>query len=94
MSVRSVLHTAIVVLVHVVSLPSQAAAQPDSAAAQEQPTEQAQDSAPKSRPSLPSAHATLRAFFDASKAQDWAGAAECLDFSQLPSDLSQSARRP
>jgi MscS family membrane protein len=43
-------------------------------------------------PSLPSARAALRTFFDAAKSQDWAGAAICLDLSALPSDLSQTAR--
>ena len=56
----------------------------------EQAAEQIANETPKKGPLFTSAHATLSTFFDASKSQNWTEAAKCLDFSQLPDDLSQS----
>lgn len=67
-------------------------AQPEAAPSVDQPAETGSSEKPRKKPSLRSAHSMLRTFFDAAKTQDWTKAAECLDFSQLPKDLSETAR--
>lgn len=77
---------------HVVGLPH-AAAQLPVATPTEQPDQQTATVLPEVlEPSLPSPHATLTKFFAASDSQTWADAARCLDFSELPDDLSQSVQ--
>lgn len=58
----------------------------------EPPTQAKMEEKSKKNPSLGSAYTTLRTFFDAAKAQDWAEVAKCLDFSEMPADLSQSEK--
>lgn len=74
------------------SLSSVLLAQTDTGSTSDPPTEAKPAEASKKNPSLGSAHTMLRTFFDASKAQRWGDVAKCLDFAEMPKDLSQSAK--